>query len=262
MPSGFLISSAEDMAHFVIAQLNGGRFGATSILSPDGIAAMHAPGVAIGAGEKTYGLGWMTGSVGGVPIVYHTGDHPDAHTMMFIEPSTRRGAVLLMNANNIPALLTAYEEIQNGVARLLAEQEPTPAGLRLGVLYLLVDVVLGGFFVLVLRPLLRLRHWEQRLRQGYPLQRGRLLRTGLRLGWEFGLPLVLLLGVRLLIGVAFGTQSWGEILLLFPDFGAWLWAMSLLLLLTGAIRFMLLLRVLRADGTQGMLTDESLAYRI
>ncbi len=67
VPSGFLIASAEDEGHFLIAQLNGGRFGSTTILSPQGIAAAHAPGVAVGDGGDTYGLGWRTGSLGGVP---------------------------------------------------------------------------------------------------------------------------------------------------------------------------------------------------
>ena len=38
---GFLISSAADMAHYLIAQLNGGRYGEATVLSPDGIARLH-----------------------------------------------------------------------------------------------------------------------------------------------------------------------------------------------------------------------------
>ena len=37
VPAGYLISSAEDMTHYLIAQLNGGRYGATSVLSPAGV---------------------------------------------------------------------------------------------------------------------------------------------------------------------------------------------------------------------------------
>ena len=42
-PSGFLISSAEDMAHYLVAQLNGGRYGNTQLLSAQGIDALHTP---------------------------------------------------------------------------------------------------------------------------------------------------------------------------------------------------------------------------
>ena len=74
------------------------------------------------------------------------------------------------------------------------------------------------------------------------------MQLGLPLVREFGLASTLLLGARLLV-YAIGGQSWGEGLLLFPDFGLWLWAISLLLLLTGAIRVMLILRGVRhGDG--------------
>jgi hypothetical protein len=112
-------------------------------------------------------------------------------------------------------------------------------------LYLIVDVVLGALLVLALWPLLRLRRWQQWLRLSHPVGRWRLVRNGLRLAWEFSLPIALLLGVYLLLSAMIGTVSWGEILLLLPDFGAWLWAISLVMLLTGAIRLVLLLGVLR-----------------
>ena len=43
LPSGFLISSAEGLGYYLIAQLNGGRFGEAQILSPENIALMHQP---------------------------------------------------------------------------------------------------------------------------------------------------------------------------------------------------------------------------
>lgn len=246
-PSGFLIASAEDMAHFLIAQLNGGRYGSATVLSPQGIAAMHAPGVPIGPGQGKYGLGWVTRALGGVPTVQHTGDHPNVHTLIFIEPATQRGAVLLVNAQNMLASGGAFKEIEAGVARLLAGQEPAPASsLSLPSLYLIIDVVLGSLLVLALWPLLRMRRWTQWLRQQQTAGRLRRLRIGLRLAWEWGLPLTLLIGGRLLLH-ALGAQSWAEGLLLFPDFGAWLWLFSLLVLLTGATRLVLLWRVLRGN---------------
>ena len=246
-PSGFLIASAEDMAHFLIAQLNGGRYGSTTVLSPQGVAAMHAPGVPIGPERGTYGLGWSTRAIGGVPTVQHAGDHPNFHTLIFIEPETRRGAVLLVNAQNMLANGGAFKEIEAGVARLLAGQEPAPASsLSLPSLYLMIDVMLGGLLILALWPLLRMRRWAQWLRQQQTAGQLRLLRIGLRLGWEFALPLTLLIGARLLLH-ALGAQSWAEGLLLFPDFGAWLWLFSLLVLLTGATRLVIMWRVLRGN---------------
>ena len=47
VPAGYLISSAEDMAHFVVAQLNDGTYGDRQLLSSQGIATLHAPGAKI-----------------------------------------------------------------------------------------------------------------------------------------------------------------------------------------------------------------------
>ncbi len=244
LPSGYLMSSAEDMCQFLIAQMNEGHFGATRILSPAGIAAMHAPGVATGAPSETYGLGWVTGSIGGVPVVHHDGGHPNARTFLFMEPESRRGAVLLFNSTGVLAE-SAFTEIKEGVARLLAGQEPAPAAsLSLPTLYLIVDAVLATLLALALWPLLRMRRWNQRLQQRHQAGRPRLLWVGLRLGWELGVPLLLLIGVRLLLDSQ-GAQSWYEGLINFPDFIAWLWAISLVLLLTGVLRGVLVLRALR-----------------
>ncbi|MFO7171059.1 MAG: serine hydrolase domain-containing protein [Chloroflexota bacterium] len=242
MPAGFLVASAEDMAHFLIAQLNGGRYGDARVLSPEGIAAMQAPGVPIGASGDSYGLGWRTGSVGGVPALFHAGDHPNMHTFVLIEPETRRGAVLLLNSQSVIAQLTAYQELQGGVARLLAGREPVAGPLSLPALYLILDAALAGLLLLALWPTIRLRRWEERLEELRAGRRWR-LRVGLRLAWELGAPLALLAGARLLLH-ALGAQSWREGLLLFPDTGAWLWAISLVVLLTGGARAILLRQAL------------------
>jgi hypothetical protein len=251
LPSGFLIASAEDMANFLVAQLNGGQFGSASILSPEGIAAMQAPGVAMGAHERTYGLGWRTELIDGVPTINHPGDHPNTHTLVLIEPKTRRGVVLLVNASGWLPLLGTFTEIETGVVRLLAGQQPAPtSSLSLGMRYFILDAVIGGLLVLALWPLARLRHWYVRMHQQADVARLRFLRISMRLTWEFGLPLALLGGARLLLD-ALGAQSWAEGLLLFPDFGVWLWVLSLLILFTGMIRLALTLRLLRRTMMAG-----------
>jgi hypothetical protein len=181
-------------------------------------------------------LGWRTGLLGGVPVVFHPGDHPNMHTLVFIQPETRRGAVLLMNSQNMLAQFGASKEIEAGVARLLAGQEPAASSaLSLITLYLLLDAVLvqrlGPGAVVSSTS----ATWSSGCSSNSMLGSLRLSWIGLQLGWEFALPLTLLLGARLLLH-GLGAQSWSEGLLLFPDFGPWLWAFSLLMLLFRVIR--------------------------
>jgi CubicO group peptidase (beta-lactamase class C family) len=43
VPAGDLISSAQDMAQYLVAQLNDGRYLETAVLSPSSIAQLHDP---------------------------------------------------------------------------------------------------------------------------------------------------------------------------------------------------------------------------
>jgi len=64
------------------------------------------------------------------------------------------------------------------------------------------------------------------------------------------LPVALLVGVPLFTSSAVGATNWDEILLLWPDVGSWVLAISALLLLTGVIRAVLAIRVLRRRATE------------
>ena len=77
--TGGLISTSEDLAHYLVAQLNGGRYGGASVLSPVGLAEQHRPAVRTGDGEVYYGMGWQTGAIGDIPIVEHDGMLPTGY---------------------------------------------------------------------------------------------------------------------------------------------------------------------------------------
>lgn len=55
---GGLIASAEDMTHFMIAQLNEGRYRNVTVLSPAGIAAMHTPPAHVN--DTDYAMGYRS----------------------------------------------------------------------------------------------------------------------------------------------------------------------------------------------------------
>jgi CubicO group peptidase (beta-lactamase class C family) len=128
LPAGHLMSSAEDMAHYLIAQLNDGRYGNASILSPAGIAEMQRGAVAVpdsGGDDIRYGMGWFTGNRDGGAIVSHPGDTADFHADVLLMPESDWGIVMLMNANNRVAG-EHLRAIAYGVASLLHGQQPAP----------------------------------------------------------------------------------------------------------------------------------------
>jgi CubicO group peptidase (beta-lactamase class C family) len=134
LPSGQLISSSEDMAHYLIAHLNGGRYGEAQVLSSTGVDELHR-GVAeqwvMGAPLAAYGMGWFVAKIGQTMVVSHGGNVPDFSSYMAILPEQKKGVVLLANSDHwgLPFVLP---EAGDGVAALLAGEQPPP--IRLGFL--------------------------------------------------------------------------------------------------------------------------------
>lgn len=126
LPSGQLISSTEDMAHYLIAQINGGRYGGAQVLSAEGITEMHTSAAEVymfGERMPDYGMGWYVDSSGEEEVIMHWGETPDYFAYLGMLPEQQRGVVLLVNADHhfytYPML-----DLGNGVADLLAGEEP------------------------------------------------------------------------------------------------------------------------------------------
>jgi CubicO group peptidase (beta-lactamase class C family) len=245
LPAGELISSAEDMTHYLVAQMNGGRFGSPSVLSEASITTMHAPGVPREGGSGSYGMGWLNGSLAGVPALWHGGNTFHFHTLLLIEPQIHWGAILLVNANSF--IPPGLESLDAGVTRLLAGQTPQASPSQTTV-YLILDGVLVVLSALAIFPLLRLRRWARKFEQRQQ-RRPQFIRLGLRLTWDIALPVALLLGASLFASVL-GATSWSWILLGWPDLGSWVLAICALLLLTAVLRAVLAIRVLRRTAGQ------------
>jgi CubicO group peptidase (beta-lactamase class C family) len=124
IPSGGLIASAEDMSHYVIAQLNEGRYGDMSVLSPQGIEELHAPAVAIGP-DTNYALGWNAGTVDGMPTIWHGGNVGNFAAFIIMTPDLESGIVLLANISGYET----YDQIAKvalGVHSLLNGRPAAP----------------------------------------------------------------------------------------------------------------------------------------
>jgi CubicO group peptidase (beta-lactamase class C family) len=232
VPAGFLISSVEDMTHYLVAQMNGGRYLDASLLTPSGITQLHTPATAMNGQGDAYGMGWVISpsrDSQGEPSVWHGGDTANFHSDMMILPRKQLGIIVLTNVNGeLARTSNAQGIIAQGVQSILLGQQP-PSASTFWQRYLLFDATLFLCSVLVLVSVLRLL---QRRKQ--PLKRDPLSlasRLALPLLWEIGLP------VALLLALPTQTQaSWPLILLYFPDLGYWLLTICFLLLATAALR--------------------------
>jgi EmrB/QacA subfamily drug resistance transporter len=218
VPAGYLISDAEDMSHYLIAQLNRGRYGSTSVLSPEGVDELHRPAVQTPETGTSYGMGWFVGPINGIPAIHHQGETFNFHSNVVLVPGSRTGVIVLMNAeNSVDLFLTGrMGTISEGVTSLLEGRDPasTPSGIASLIVYLLL-------FAIVVLQLRSIARWVTALRHGR-VPRGRIgprvriaLALALSLGWAV-LVLVLVpkqLGLPLLV-VAQGLPDLAYLLLL------------------------------------------------
>ena len=249
------MASGDDMAHYLLAQLNGGRYDGTAILSPAGMAELQRGAVPVpdgslpGLAHGRYGMGWFTGTRNGVAVIAHRGDSSTFHAHMLLVPEGQYGIVLLMNANNrISGARMAA--ITDGVLKLVLGQQP-PA--LVAEPWDLVDTILWGILALAgvqLLAILRSAVTLRRLVRGAPGTVG---------GW-LGIvrylvaPLVvfLLLALIFLVGVpTLFRYAWPLLLLSIPDYGTVALVAGVAALGWAVLRTTVLLGVLRRSGWSG-----------
>jgi CubicO group peptidase (beta-lactamase class C family) len=246
---GGLIASAEDMTHFMIAQLNQGRYGNMTVLSPAGIAEMHAPAARDGESESFYAMGWEVETVDGLTTISHNGDYGGFHADMSLT-SDGWGVVMMTNANSLWAV-GRPSGIHTGVISLLRGQQPAiNEGLpTIRVIYWGIISIVALQIVGMLWSLVALRRWYRNS------QSDRRPHGWLSVTWHVVLPLVinLLLGFAITVIVPAALEvTVGGLIFVNPDLG-YTMAMSGVVAFVWIIRTVLAYFVLRAPA-QGELS--------
>jgi CubicO group peptidase (beta-lactamase class C family) len=98
-PAGSLTSTGDDMAHFMIAHLQNGRYGSSQILKPETAVQMHGSALTILPGVNRMLLGFYEDNYNGHCVIAHGGDtqwfHSDLH--LFVDD----GVGLLISVNSV-----------------------------------------------------------------------------------------------------------------------------------------------------------------
>ena len=181
-PSGFLISSAEDMTHYVSAQLNGGRYGNHQLLSPQGMATLHTPGAQISP-LSSYGMGWVIQGQPGATEIWHNGDVSNFHANLLLLPDQHIGIVILLNVSRAYNGAAVNMPIE-GVAAILRGERLTastnPPVTIIPQLLLLATLLMPSLWIV--GSYLSIRRWRQH---------GELPPHGRNRFWRLYLPLVI-----------------------------------------------------------------------
>ena len=245
-----LSSSAQDMTGYLSLYLNGGRHGATTLVSPAGAAELQRAGVPTGLDGVSYAMGWDVGQIHGTTTISHDGSGFDSHANVLLIPDRGWGVVVMENGENSPDEFFGSRRmtgIANGVAGMLIGEDPstTSSSRSLWVVY---GVVLGILAIQVagmVRSVRTIRTW-----QTVPSRRP----TGaLRIAVRVGLPLLVSWTWALLVLVGLPQvirAPLPAVLMGLPDLGYPLVASAVLAFGWGLARFIWAIRTLRTPPSQ------------
>jgi CubicO group peptidase (beta-lactamase class C family) len=118
-PAGSISSSINDMSHWVMAQLNDGKYNGKQVIPTEARIQTWSPNSIIGQGGHRfnkahfalYGLGWFLQEYSGREIVSHTGGVNGFVTSVTLVPEEKLGIIVLTNtdANSF------YESLKNEI---------------------------------------------------------------------------------------------------------------------------------------------------
>lgn len=125
---GYLGGTVKDLAHFAMAQLNGGRYGSTQVLDASTTELMQT-GTAHINDTHSYGLGWRDDTRNadlGTRTIWHGGAVQGYQAMVLLLPDMDRGVVVLQNIYGF-FQDSGLAAVGLGATRLLAGGQPAAA---------------------------------------------------------------------------------------------------------------------------------------
>ena len=118
-PAGALSATAVDMAHFMIAQLEGGSYDGASIMSPQITRMMHTPQSRMAPGMNGFDLGFYQENRNGLRIIGHEGDTTSFHSDMHLLLDQHVGFFISLNSVGEG---TATDDVRTGVFRAFLDR--------------------------------------------------------------------------------------------------------------------------------------------
>ncbi|HSB66761.1 MAG TPA: serine hydrolase domain-containing protein [Anaerolineales bacterium] len=114
LPAATMSSTARDMANFIIAQLQSGRFENNKILKPETVALMHTQSFTNDKRLDGFAHGFMEETKNGIRVLWHGGDIGNWHSILAIIPDKNLGFFIGYNSNeSIQAVNETYYAILN-----------------------------------------------------------------------------------------------------------------------------------------------------
>lgn len=230
LPSGYLITSAEDMARYLIASIDNAQPDGASLLTLDSYSLLHTPPAGI---DSSYGMGWMLDKENG--FLGHGGAISYFQAFTAMNLIDRSGFVILYNQDSMENMLFENSSINTDLINFLAGKQPVPANKAW------VGLILLALALADLANQIRLYRLLPRWVEKTSKQNRVWLWIKVGLGITF--PLAVVLGVPPLVNtLEGGAPDWIEPFKLMPDVVTWILVGMALNIIRSVIHAGMLLR--------------------
>ena len=130
-PAGDIYLTAEDMAHYLIAQLNGGVFHGNRILSEESVKEMHKERF---GGDYGFGFWMVHDTASGHTLIHHGGAIAGQRAFLIGDLDAHVGLYYMTNSDYLPdATPPAQSEIVYAALKLLRGENYVPRAQRKGI---------------------------------------------------------------------------------------------------------------------------------
>lgn len=159
-PSGYIVSTTNDMCKYLQMFLNGGVYKDRRIISEESLkkifsfvsdASLDEVSGGMFSGSAHYGMGWIQREHNGEKIWFHSGKVKNFNSMMVLIPDRNYGIIFLNNTGNFLAGTDLFEEMTENVVRIgLKEKSGSMNGFTYFSKYLILDIVMIAVILLLL----------------------------------------------------------------------------------------------------------------
>jgi CubicO group peptidase (beta-lactamase class C family) len=222
-----VISTAEDMAKYLILQSNEGKLENTQLLTPDSITLMHKPPSQL---KSSYAMGWFVTTGNGRQILQHNGILSVFYTDVAVLPNEKYSIALLYNISALPLIAFALPQIKTGLIQLLTDGTLPPEGFNINPWGISLTMLTAIGVALAIRSLLYLPQWKRKIHATPKWQ------MVLGIAWMF-FPFVVVLAMPWLVGMTSDRIfNYQQLFRAMPDVMLWLGLCAVLGSINGAIR--------------------------
>lgn len=186
-----IISTAEDMAKYLILHSNEGKFEDTQLLTPSSMALMHTPPPEL---ESSYAMGWFATTEHGRKILQHNGILSTFYTDVAVLPNEKYGIALLYSISALPLIAFALPQIKSGLIQLLTDGTFPPDGFGISSWGISLAILTAIGVAFTIRSLLCFPQWKRNI---HATPKWQIL---LSIAWMF-FPAMILLAIPWLLGM-------------------------------------------------------------